>query len=140
MSDSGIYNHKARIGEGNSRREWSEESRAKISVAQKGRKHPDCSEATRKKIGDAHRGKTLSPEQIEILKRPKSESHRRKLSESSPNIQSWIVTPFGGEPMKIENLANFCRENNLGKANMLKVSQGKAKSCKGWTCEKAMVS
>ncbi|AUS01715.1 hypothetical protein NVP1291O_01, partial [Vibrio phage 1.291.O._10N.286.55.F6] len=41
------------------------------------------------------------------------------------------ISPDGGI-VNIYNLAKFCRENNLNKANMHKVLTGKNKSCKGW--------
>lgn len=38
-----------------------------------------------------------------------------------------------GNVVEFENMAKFCRENNLNKGNFHKVVTGKNKSCKGWT-------
>ncbi len=44
----------------------------------------------------------------------------------------WNFISPEGEHVEIYNLAEFCRNNGLDKTNMRKVSNGKAKSCKGW--------
>lgn len=73
-------------------RKRTEESRKKMSLAQKGKPKTEEHKA---KIGEIHKGKTISNEQREKLSKalkgvPKSEDHKRKISEASMGNQRWL--------------------------------------------------
>lgn len=50
--------------------------------------------------------------------------------------QEFVVTSPAGERFTIIGLARFCRENGLDQGTMSRVAGGRAKSHKGWKCEK----
>lgn len=69
----GIYQHKLH----------SEETKKKISEANKGKKKPPFSKEHRKKIGEALKGRIFSEETIKKMQGKKfSEEHKKKISES----------------------------------------------------------
>ena len=90
----------------------SAETRAKISTAQKGRKHTPEQIA---KHNDAIRGREHTPE------------HRAKVSKPFT-----VVSP-NGDVISGANLAQFCREHGLNNGNMSAVLRGKKYSHKGYT-------
>lgn len=47
--------------------------------------------------------------------------------------REWIITDPSGREMKIKNLANFARDNNLITSCLYRVSMGKRKSHKGYS-------
>ena len=48
----------------------------------------------------------------------------------------WLVTNPDGEQFEINNMAKFCRENNLDKGKMTLVAKDERKHHKGWRCKK----
>jgi hypothetical protein len=88
----------------------------------KGKKLKPRSEETKRKISEAVKGKKQSEESIR--KRAKSLS------------QTWQITYPNGEIKIIQNMAQFCRDNNLFKNSMYVVAEGKQKQCKGFKCIK----
>lgn len=93
--------------------------------------------------------KNLSEIQKERWKQGKYDAEKLRLSRigfKQPNSQKekvaeklsaeWLITNPKGETVKIKNLQKFCRENNLDQGNMIKVSKGRIKQNKGWTCSK----
>jgi group I intron endonuclease len=56
-------------------------------------------------------------------------SLEKRLSRS----KTYIFTDPNGNTIVITNLAQFCRDNNLVRANMLAVYAGRRNHCKGWT-------
>ena len=50
--------------------------------------------------------------------------------------KSWLVINPAGEERIVVNLKQFCKENSLDQGHMGKVSFGKRKQHKGWTCKK----
>jgi hypothetical protein len=114
----------------------SEEHKLKISEALKGRnkgyKHSD---ETRKSMSIAAKGRIVSPEtRLKMSKASKgrihSEETRLDISEARSKI--WFFIDPNGNEFTIKNLTRFCRENNLGQTEMVRVSKGKKKSYKGW--------
>ena len=78
-----------------------------------------------------------------------SEEHKRNMSLSMKGLKKsithrenvgkafahkWIIKNPNGEIIEIQNLRKFCRENNLDQAAMQRVSKGKSKTHKGYTC------
>jgi len=136
------------------------ETRMKLSVKNKGRKRGPLSDEHRRKIGEANKGKIRSAEhcrqQSERQKGQKrgpfSEEHKLKIGLSqkgkprsqksmkavlASHIQKWIVTKPSGEILEIENLKEFCRQNNLDQRHMSNVAHGKEKHHKQWKCRHA---
>ena len=66
---------------------------------------------------------------------PNYESQKQKISNTLS--KEWIIIYPDGKEMLIRNLTKFCNENNLFQSNMIKVSQGKQKHHKGFTCRPA---
>jgi group I intron endonuclease len=67
-----------------------------------------------------------------------SEEKKLKLSEAHKGIVSHYKTHHGfidpnGNPVVIDNLKKFCRENNLDPVHMWELTTGKYRSHKGWT-------
>jgi hypothetical protein len=83
------------------------------------------------------------------MRKPKSKLHAKNISKGRKGIifsqqhkdnigkvqaGIWEIINPKGEIMKVTNLSKFCRDNNLQKPNMWKVSQGLRKDHKGWKC------
>lgn len=60
--------------------------------------------------------------------------------ESVGRVRRYVVYPPDGEPVEIENLHKFCRENGLCSVNMTRVAQHKASHHKHWLCRYADVT
>lgn len=86
-------------------------------------------EKTLKLMSDAQKGKKKSSETLKKL-------HISMLGYGDKISSEWIITDPNGNTFKIKNLNKFCREYNLDQGNMVKVSQGKIKHCKGYKCNK----
>jgi hypothetical protein len=104
------------------------------------------SKATRKKLGDATRGKTYEEiygkKRAKKLKKSRIKSNKnRKFSQETKdkignkNSKKWKVTNPSGKTLIIKNLNKLCRENNLTMTLMCYVALGKQKQHKGWRCE-----
>jgi len=108
----------------------SDEHKAKLSAAQKGRKHSAETIARRSakrrgvpnpKSGEARRG----------LKQSDETKNKRAISCS----KKYIVTNPSGIELSVTGLAQFCRENNLDKSMMVGIARGRRASYKGWGCK-----
>ena len=53
---------------------------------------------------------------------------------SAPHIKNWTIINPEGNQLKISNLSEFCRINNLNKRSMLNVAQDKQNNHRGWKC------
>lgn len=128
-------------------RKVSEESRAKMSAARKGRRNsPEAiaksvaantgqkrSLKTRANISASLKGRILSPETIS-----KSATSRTGLKRSLEaniktgiaNSKRYIVTTPNGDEFEVINLSKFCRENNL--SDLANVACGRRSHCRGW--------
>ena len=112
---TGILRNRTDGGEGVCGAIFSDETRRRMSLGQKGRIH---SEKTKLKMSKAAKGRTFSEKQ--------------KLNLIEANSKTWIFVNPNGEKITIKNLAKFCRENNLSRTLMSYVSIGKRKHHKGW--------
>lgn len=111
-----------------------EESKAKISAANKGRNlgvSRDFTEEHCKNISKAKKGKKLSPEHKEkvvnaLVGRKQPKSQKQKVADA--NSMDWLVTTPDGKEIKITNLRQFCKENNLSQGSL--TTYGKSKGFK----------
>jgi hypothetical protein len=107
-----------------------------------GKKH---TETTKNKLRNHNLGKKLSKETK--LKQslankgkiphnkgiPNTEQQKFKISNKLSKL--WEIVYPDGTIQLIKNMDKFCKENNLFKSNMYKVSYGKQKHHKGFTCK-----
>jgi len=118
---------KRKISESKKGKLLTKEHKRKISESKKGKL---LTEEHKRKVGDGNRGKIISEDtrekqKISILN---NKEFMNKL------IKKWIIINPDGEEYKIENLSQFCRDNQLRDGCMSLVAQGKRKSHKGWSC------
>jgi hypothetical protein len=106
---TGILRNKTDGGEGSSGAVCSEETRLKISKANKGRIH---SEETRRKRSIAHKGRTIS------------EETRLKMATSRAYGEFEITEP-SGQKIIIKDLKTYCKQNDLKYTSMSSLSNGK---------------
>lgn len=99
----------------------SEETRHKISKANKGQKR---SEETRLNISEALKGKKHTRERT------------NKIAAALSKTFHGFISPEGQEVV-ITNLKKFCRDNNLDSAAMYRLIKGKCKQHKGWAYQRA---
>jgi len=59
---------------------------------------------------------------------------KNKISES--NSRNWLITKPDGTKIKIKNLQQYCKENNLDSSKMSIVASGLRKHHKNYFCEK----
>jgi hypothetical protein len=104
-------------GEGTCGRSQTEKTKAKISAAFRGSKHPMWG-----KTG------TQSPN----WGRQHSEESRLKMSQNRSVYQYEIISP-NGDVYTVESLSAFCRDKGLLQSKMSKVVNNKARHHKGWT-------
>ena len=105
---------------------YTEETRKKISNARKGSKCPDYLKEKYRKIysgsGNPNYGKKHSPETLaKISAKTKNKNTKTR----------WFVSP-NNEIVKVENLKDFCKENNLNYTCMMNIHNGYGKTYKGW--------
>ena len=65
---------------------------------------------------------------------PNTEQQKLKISNKLSKL--WEIVYPDGTVQHIKNMDKFCKENNLFKSNMYKVSYGKQKHHRGFTCKK----
>ena len=119
-----------------------EETKAKISVANKGRNlgvSRDFTEEHRKNISEAKKGIPLSPEHREkvikaITGRKQPKSQKEKVAKALS--KSYLITNPEGQTFEITNLNKFARDNNLHVGNLCSVASGKLKQYKGFKVQK----
>jgi hypothetical protein len=145
--ETGILHNKTNGGEGTSGRICSEESKAKISSSNKGKKPPEetrqlwkiqrkgrkLSEETKRKISEGNKGKKLSKEQIERLVaihkgKKRSEEYRKKLSLTKSQL--WKITFYNGKTIMTIGLKEWAKENGYNRSHIGKIASGKAKKHK----------
>jgi hypothetical protein len=101
---------------------------------------------SRKKMGDATRGKTYEEiygeKKSKELKNKRSESNRKRTVSQKlknklikRNSKKWIITNPDGDEFIIENLKLFCQNNNLTTTLMWNVAKNKQLHHKGWKCK-----
>ena len=102
----------------------SQESRDKISEAKKGnsfKKGKRHTQESKEKSSKAHLGKP---------------AWNRGLKITSFKGYTWKITSPDCKVFTVENLAEFCRANELNKGCMVMVSKGQRKHHKRWGCKK----
>lgn len=113
---TGILRNMTDGGDGVSGFTHSEKTRAAIAKAVKGEKNPFFGRRhdaeTRARIGQAHRGKSLSTEhRVKLLKairgKPLSKEHRAKIAEANRGKQSGEKHPLFGKPRSEETRAKI---------------------------------
>lgn len=87
----------------------------------------------RAKISEKKRG-----EKHHQYGKPLSEDHNKKLHDAALKavVRKWKVTTPDGEVHIIENMNNFCRDNNLSCSAMSSVASGKRIHHKKYKCVK----
>jgi hypothetical protein len=154
-------NHTSEINEKRSKklkgRKFTEEHRRKKSLAQTGEKNHrfgkhQTIEQNKKQSeimsgeNNSFYGKHHTEETLEKLRKPKTEEHKRKISESLKGKQTGsnspralklkITSPFGQEFFIHGELYKFCKEHNLKCPNELsKVAYNKRNNYLGWKAE-----
>lgn len=131
-------------GEGTIGIKLSMETRQRMSVSRLGKKRLPFSEEHKAKIGLAHRGKKLSKEHKLKLSqkfagvnnpmygKKLSEEHRKKLSLSkSQKIIGYLKSPQN-EVIEVRNITQFCKTNNLCITGIAKLLKGKHSSYLNW--------
>lgn len=117
-------------------RPHSDETKAKISAAGRGRK---LSEEHKAILNAVHIGRLNSEEtkikmSIAHLNKPKTAAHKENLS--SAKSMTWCVIRPDGIRETIINMKAFCISNGLDPTHMGRVAAGKAKHHKGYVCSK----
>lgn len=154
-----------RIADSNRGTQWSEESRQRRSDDQRGKKRGPMSEANRAGISAARKGSSISEERKAHLReinlgKKHSEATRQKISASqmgrqfsdetrakisaaqlgtprkATRVAEWIVTTPDNTEIRVINLAEFCKQHELGYFSMLAVAHSRTKQHKGWRCRR----
>jgi hypothetical protein len=142
----GMLRNKTFGGEGTSGIVVSEESKRKMSEAQKkkpsygmlGKNH---TEQSIQKMREASTGKSMSIDTKRKLREAtkrrwkdgdlSTEKNRKKLSQSLCKKQYIIISPEG-KKFYTNNVMNFATTYELDFSSLYKVARGKLKHCKGW--------
>lgn len=110
-------------------------SKATMPPSPKGR---HLSVIAKQKLSDFHRGKSISQEQRERIRRTLTGRVGRKLSSKEiENIRlrsskSYLFLDINNRVIKITNLEKFCRENNLYSSVFHRLMNGDLKTYKHW--------
>ena len=125
-----------KLREANLGKKYSEETRAKLRKIKGGKNHPlygkKHSEETKKLQSKVKIGKN-NP----FYGKKQSQEWKDMILNVSCKYEYTITNP-NGEVFYVENLAKFCRENNLDNGLMCLVSQGKRNHHKNWKVKKKM--
>ena len=126
------YGYGLRVGERNGF--VSEETRKKLKKINLGRK---ASPETVKRLSDSHIGQKKSKETLKKLSdffKGKKPSENTRLGAIEKNSKNWYFVSPNGELVKIKNLKQFCKDNDLTYIEMFSLAKGTRKSPhKGWT-------
>lgn len=76
-------------------------------------------------------------ERLKTLNIGRKQTEHQKKRVAEANQKTWIVTDPNGVSSTIQNLRSWCREHNLDQGNMVRVSKGRLKHHKGYTCRQA---
>ena len=122
------YNLRAGSGPGS----MSEETKRKISLANKGKKR---SEETRRKLSESHKGykhKESTKQKLSDLNRGKIPPKQVREASIRSSQKSYLITHPDGSTENIVNMRKFCRIHNLSPSKMCLVAQGKRSQHKGF--------
>ena len=130
----------------NINRKISDETRQKISNAQKGRV---LSDETKNKLRLHMTGKimTMSNESrqriSEAAKWERSPEHKQQIKTRVTGNQYrsliWKITDSSGNDYMIKNLAKFCREHKLQSSKMQHLASNKIKNYRGYKCKRVKI-
>ena len=129
------YNLKAGNGKGS----MSSETKAKIALANTGKKR---SIHARQKMSKSHIGKVLTMEQRKkISEATIGENNpfygKKHTQETLDKIsKTYIIVSPDNQIIIVKNMAEHCRKYNLHKGNMNSMIKGNRPSCQGWTLYK----
>lgn len=114
------------------------------SSPMKGRKHTEATiEQIKNTLKETHKNyypnQLMKRESIDkraatLRGRPQTEAHKK--ARGNALAKNWEFLNPNGEVIKIRNLTQFSKENNLSESCMRQVSNGQRKSHKGWTAVK----
>lgn len=116
----------------------SNETRAKIGLANKGKK---ASPETIKRLSESHKGFKVADgtkEKLSILNKGKKSHHNTNKAASSKVCKKYVFISPEGKEVVIINMRKFCLENNLGIPSMSYLATGKKKIYKGWRCKEVL--
>ncbi len=125
------YNLKAGAGRGS----CSEETKKKISQANKGRK---VSEETRKRLSESHKGFKVTEEtkrKLSIINRGRCPSPQTIKASIEASAKHYDMISPDGEIVHIYNMRQFCKDRDLRPSKMSNVVTGKRNHHKGWRIE-----
>jgi len=117
---------------GNGKGKMSEESKRKVSEANKGRVF---TKVHREKLSKSHMGQTISEKERQRRrdfmkgKQPNAEALANSIKSCS---KTYLVELPDGEETEVTNMAQYCRENRLSTSKMSQLSTGKRKTYKGY--------
>jgi group I intron endonuclease len=123
------YNLRAGNGPG----AMSEETKNKISKANKGR---IITEEWRKNLSESHKGWIPSEETREKWRKAfsgKPPSEKTRIGAILHNQKTYTLLDPEGNSVTFTNMKKFCIENNLCNSKLCLVASGKRKTHKGWT-------
>ena len=86
-----------------------------------------------RRFGMSHKGKKLTEEhkaKIDPTGRKQPQSQKDKVAAALS--KEYIITDPDGNDIRIVNLSEWCRNNDLDQGNMVRVANGKAKQHKGY--------
>lgn len=119
-----------------------ESSKAKISKANKGRKHPSIglanknriiSDETRQKLSMAHKGRKHGPHPRKGMPgTPCSEALKQHFSKMYK--KHYLLTSVDGTAYEVHGLVEFCKGKGLDAGALIRVAKGRQKAHKGWIC------
>ncbi len=106
-----------------------------------GKDHPNYgkrhTEESKQKIGDALRGKRLSDEIKDKMRKAQQALIRNlKYGSDNPTSKMWEITRPDGIVEIIKGLQHYCKQNGLNRNSMASVSRGEQAHHKGYRCRK----
>lgn len=100
------------------------------------------SEEQRKNISDRQKQRwangVYDPEKLRLSRIGFKQPQSQKDKVSKALSKTWNITDPNGNTSVIENLTQFCKDNNLDQGNMMHVANGRQKQHKGYTCSRVL--
>ncbi len=88
-----------------------------------------CSDETKAKISQRHKGRKIKAESIEKMR-------QTKRAFPPKNKLHWVVTSPDGDSEIVYGLKEFCEKHGLHTTHMIGVANHKRRQHKGWLCRK----
>jgi hypothetical protein len=105
----------------------------------------NVSDETKEKIVETLTGRTLSVVHKQKIRESalgraffEGKTHTKESKQKISNTKSkeWMITNPNGEVLKVRNLVQFCRGNNLSSSAMRQISIGNRNHHKGYKCKR----